>query len=167
MAALIDVVEFEIRNSLYALDIGIAREIVEMVPITPIPRSPPHLAGIINLRGELTNVINLATLLDPASPKEITPDQKIIVLMPDAAGGSNVGVIVDEVHSVIKVSEEEIEVMDGSISHMACIKGIIKLGRGEGVRQAERDLVLWIDIVKLLDDLITHGRGAGCPPSSV
>jgi len=160
LAALIDVVEFEIQNFLYALDIGIAREIVEMVPITPIPRSPLHLAGIINLRGELTNIINLATLLDPASPRGISRDQKIIVLMPEAAGGSNIGVIVDEVHSVIKVSEEEVEAMDDSFSHIACIKGIIKLSRGEGARQGEKDLVLWIDIVKLLDDLITHSHGA-------
>jgi purine-binding chemotaxis protein CheW len=156
VAALIDLVEFEIGNSLYALDIGVAREIVEMIPITPIPRSSPYLAGVINLRGEITNIINLALLLDPASAAEISDDQKIIVLVPDAAGGSNIGVIVDEVHSVIKVSEEDVEVMDDLISHMACIKGVIKLSRGEGAGQAERDLVLWIDIVKLLADLVAH-----------
>jgi purine-binding chemotaxis protein CheW len=160
MAATVDVVEFEIQNSLYALDIGVAREIVEMMPVTSIPRSPPYLAGIINLRGELTNIINLADLLNPTSSGSVSGSQKIIVLVPEAAGGSNIGIIVDEVHSVIKVSEEDTETMDGSISSAAYIKGIIKLGRGEGAKQAGKDLVIWIDLPKLLGDLVTRGRGA-------
>jgi len=39
MAATVDVVEFELGGERYALDIQLAREIVEMIPITPIPRS--------------------------------------------------------------------------------------------------------------------------------
>jgi len=62
--SLIDVVEFEICNEHYALDISLTREIVEMVPITPVPRAPPHIAGIINLRGEITNIINLNQILN-------------------------------------------------------------------------------------------------------
>ena len=59
----IDIVEFEINNERYALDIGLTREIVEMIPITPVPRAPPYIAGIINLRGEITNIINLNNIL--------------------------------------------------------------------------------------------------------
>ncbi len=51
MAATIDVVEFELGGERYALDINLAREIVEMIPITPIPRAPPFISGVINLRG--------------------------------------------------------------------------------------------------------------------
>jgi purine-binding chemotaxis protein CheW len=160
LAVTIDVVEFEIKNSLYALDIGVAREIVEMMPITPIPRAPPYLAGIINLRGELTNIIDLASLLDQVPAGGVSGNQKIIVLVPEAAGGSNIGIIVDEVHSVIKVPEEDTETMDGSFSSAAYIKGIIKLSRGEGSgRQAGKDLVVWIDVPKILGDLVTRGRG--------
>ncbi|MBP5475287.1 MAG: chemotaxis protein CheW, partial [Methanomicrobium sp.] len=60
----IDIVEFEIGSERYALDITLTREIVEMVPITPVPRAPAHIAGIINLRGEITNIINLNKILD-------------------------------------------------------------------------------------------------------
>ena len=45
MAATIDVVEFELGGERYALDINLAREIVEMIPITPIPRAPPLSPG--------------------------------------------------------------------------------------------------------------------------
>lgn len=51
MTDIVDVVEFEIGGELYAMDIQLAREIVEMIPITPLPRAPEYITGIINLRG--------------------------------------------------------------------------------------------------------------------
>jgi len=49
---------------------NVAREIVEMLPITPIPRSPPYISGIINLRGEITTIINLTHLLGIPGKRE-------------------------------------------------------------------------------------------------
>jgi purine-binding chemotaxis protein CheW len=148
--AIIDVVQFEIGGTMYALDIQLAREIVEMIPITPIPRAPPHIAGIINLRGEITNILNLNNLLglQMSSNKE---NQKIIVLVPEAAGGSNVGMIVDDVRSVLQISENEIDQMDASMSKETYVKGIIKLGN---IESEKKDLVIWIDIAKILSDTL-------------
>ena len=55
-----------------------------MIPITPIPRSPAYISGVINLRGEITNIMNLNTLLGLPGEKA-RENQKIIVLVPDAA----------------------------------------------------------------------------------
>ena len=99
MASSVDVVEFELSGERYALDIQLAREIVEMIPITPIPRSPPFISGVINLRGEITNIMNLNTILG-LPDQEVRANQKIIVLVPQAANGNNVGIIVDDVSSV-------------------------------------------------------------------
>ncbi|KUG19875.1 positive regulator of chea protein activity (chew) [hydrocarbon metagenome] len=152
MAKSVDVVEFQLGKEHYALDIHTAREIVEMMPITPLPRAPPYLAGIMNLRGEITNIINLKNLL--GLPEDTAADsQKIIVLMPDSAGGTNTGIIVDDVHSVIQIREEEIERMDdGIVSGIsAYVKGIIKPA-GDFADKA-RGLVIWIDILKVIDQL--------------
>ena len=101
----IDIVEFEIGSERYALDITLTREIVEMVPITPVPRAPAHIAGIINLRGEITNIINLNKILDlPETSNKNREDQKIIVLVPEAAEGSNTGIIVDDVHAALQIN---------------------------------------------------------------
>lgn len=113
--ATVGVVEFQIGGSLYALDIHLAREIVEMMPITPIPRAPSYLEGIMNLRGEITSIVNLSQMLGLAV-QERGEGQKIIVLTSEASGGSNVGVIVDDVHSVIQVSETDTEQMEGMAS---------------------------------------------------
>jgi len=56
---MIDVVEFELGRELYAMDIQLAREIVEMMPITRIPRAPDYIAGIMNLRGWISILTKL------------------------------------------------------------------------------------------------------------
>ncbi|MGA2917009.1 chemotaxis protein CheW [Methanoregula sp.] len=153
MAETIDVVEFELGGERYALDIQLAREIVEMIPITPIPRAPPYISGVINLRGEITNIMNLNTLLGLAD-KEVRSNQKIIVLVPEAAGGSNVGIIVDDVSSVMQISEADIDhIGEGFSSDFSSfVKGIIKMKAVEG-ESVKKNLIIWIDMQKVIRDL--------------
>ncbi len=82
-----DVVEFSLGGEKYALDINLAREIVEMMPITQIPCSPVYLKGIMNLRGEITNIIDIHTVLG-LSRKESEKGNKIIVLSAEADRGT-------------------------------------------------------------------------------
>lgn len=155
MSGMVDLVEFELNGERYAMDIHLAREIVEMMPITPIPRAPSYITGVINLRGEITSIINVNNLLR-ITQNDGVENKKIIVLMSDTAGGSNVGIIVDDVHSVIQVSDTDIEQMgDGITSDISnFVKGIIKVGtNGDG---KERNLVIWIDMVKVLRDLVNQ-----------
>ncbi|MGB7788526.1 chemotaxis protein CheW [Methanoregula sp.] len=153
MVETIDVVEFELGGERYALDIQLAREIVEMIPITPIPRAPPYISGVINLRGEITNIMNLNALLGLANT-EIRSNQKIIVLVPEAAGGSNVGIIVDDVSSVMQVSEADIDhIGEGFSSDFSSfVKGIIKM-KGEDAASKKKNLIIWIDMQKVIKDL--------------
>ena len=156
MAEMKDVVQFEIGGVQYALDINIAREIVEMMPITPVPRAPEHIAGIINLRGEITNILNLNYLMG-LPPGEEVDNRKIIVLVSEAANGSNVGLIVDDVQSVLQVSEEDIDQMDEAMSREAYVKGIIKIGKENS---ENKNLVIWIDIAKILSDTLRESEVA-------
>jgi purine-binding chemotaxis protein CheW len=155
MVPTVDVVEFVLGGERYALDIQLAREIVEMIPITPIPRAPPYISGVINLRGEITNIMNLNTLLG-LPPQETRENQKIIVLVPDAASGSNVGIIVDEVTSVLQVAETDIEHLGEGLSSevSSFVKGIIKI-KGDGADKKSTGLIIWIDMKKVLEDVAT------------
>lgn len=156
MAGTVDVVEFELNGERYALDIQLAREIVEMIPITPIPRAPSYISGVINLRGEITNIMNLNTLLGLPS-QEVRSNQKIIVLVPDAAGGSNVGIIVDDVSSVLQVPESDIDHMgEGFSSEFSqFVKGIIK-DPGVDAEKKKKGLIIWIDMQKVLKNLVNQ-----------
>lgn len=165
MGKTLDVVHFELEGEEYALDIQLAREIVEMMPITPIPKSPPYLAGIINLRGEITTILDLGTLLG-FPKKEKLNGQKIIVLVPETAHGANVGIIVDDVRSVVQVAEEDVERIGGAFSSelSGYVKGIIKMNNGENERESRQKkkaiqengcgLIVWLDMLKLMGNLL-------------
>ena len=155
MASTVEVVEFVLGGERYALDIQLAREIVEMIQITPIPRAPSYISGVINLRGEITNIMNLNTLLG-LPPQETRENQKIIVLVPEAASGSNVGIIVDEVTSVLQIAETDIEHLGEGLSSevSSFVKGIIKL-KGDGSDKKSTGLIIWIDMKKVLEDVAT------------
>jgi purine-binding chemotaxis protein CheW len=124
-----------------------------MIPITPIPRAPPYISGVINLRGEITNIMNLNTLLGLPN-QEVRDNQKIIVLVPDAASGSNVGIIVDEVTSVLQVAEADIEHLGEGLSSevSSFVKGIIKM-KGDESNKKSTGLIIWIDMQKVLEDV--------------
>ncbi|MHB8163996.1 MAG: chemotaxis protein CheW [Methanoregula sp.] len=148
-----EVLEFTLGNEHYALDITPVREIVEMTPITVIPRAPGHITGVINLRGEIVNILNLNSFLKlPNQP--ITESQKIIVFMADAAKGNNVGVIVDNVSSVTEISTAQVDLMTEGIAgnESRYIKGIINTHTDDG-ENAEKGLIIWLDIQKMFNDI--------------
>jgi purine-binding chemotaxis protein CheW len=97
--------------------------------------------------------MNLHTILG-LSAEEPEKAKKIIVFMPEAAGGNNVGILVDNVTSVIPVSEDQVEKMDSGIAgeHSRYIKGIIKVDGAEGTTVG-KGLILWLDLKKVLDDV--------------
>jgi len=141
------------------MDIGIAREIVEMLPITPIPRAPSHVTGLLNLRGEITTIIDLHHLLGITPSKE-RDEQKIMVLVPDMFENTSVGVIVDEVRSVLTIDESSVDTnikgVDENLSDY--VQGIIKLGEDDLLKteisseghEAEKRLIIWVDVKKIL-----------------
>ena len=159
----IDILEFDLGGESYAMDIKIAREIVEMLPITPIPRAPAHVKGLLNLRGEITTIINLHQLLG-INPLKKLEEQVIMVLIPDAFENTSVGVIVDEVHSVLTVDEKNVDMNVRGVSNglIEYIQGIIKLGEDEGIKkdstsdigEGEKRLIIWIDVRKILTETI-------------
>ena len=159
----VDILEFDLGGESYAMDIQIAREIVEMLPITPIPRAPGHVTGLLNLRGEITTIINIHHLLG-ISPSKERDDQNIMVLIPDAFENTSVGIIVDEVHSVLTVDENNIDTnVKGVHSELSdYVHGIIKLSQEDSGKsdsesdagEEEKRLIIWIDVRKILMETI-------------
>ncbi|MFH0967588.1 MAG: chemotaxis protein CheW [Methanobacteriota archaeon] len=155
----IDIVEFELNEELYAIDITMVREVMEMLPITPLPRTPPYVCGIINLRGEVTHVIDLAILLGER-PKNDRSGQKIIIIPSDVTNGEHVGIIVDNVHSVTEILGRHISHLGDDVTTQiqTHIKGIIKISHDDVLEKraeinSKTTLVIWLDIQKILHDI--------------
>lgn len=90
----------------YGIDIRNIDNIVRMQKITRIPKMPPYLKGVINMRGEVIPVVSMRLKMGLAQD-EITKQTRIIVLKLEQEG--NVGFLVDEVKEVVTLSSAEIE----------------------------------------------------------
>lgn len=155
----IDIVEFELNEERYAIDISMVREVVEMQPITPLPRTSPYVIGIINLRGEVTHVIDLAILLGQR-PRKDRSGQKIIIIPSDVTHGEHVAIIVDNVQSVTEIMGRHVSHLGDDITTQikTHIKGIIKISHDDMLEKhtettQETTLIIWLDIQKILHDI--------------
>jgi purine-binding chemotaxis protein CheW len=98
-------VTFHLDGDPYALPIERVREIVRMRPITPVPRVPPAVRGVISLRGEVVEVLDLGLRLG-LPPRESGRTSRIVVLHGD--DGSMTGLLVDSVRDVLRIPEDRI-----------------------------------------------------------
>ena len=97
-------VVFELDGARYALPVERVREIVRQKPITPVPRLPAALLGVISLRGRVIQVIDLRRRL--ALPAPSAGRRSRIVVAHDGQGRV-AGLLVDGVLEVAAVAEEE------------------------------------------------------------
>ena len=97
-------ITFEIGDRRLGIDIMAVREIRAWSPATPLPNVPPHVRGVVNLRGEIVPIVDLALLF--GFPQALPlHDASIIVLKVD---GRLVGLAVSSVSDVIGLADEEI-----------------------------------------------------------
>lgn len=118
---------FNIRDEYYAIEIEYITEIVEMLPITVVPSIPECIVGIINLRGTIIPIMDVRMRFGYET-KEYDSRTCIVVL---ESGDLSMGVIVDSVQEVARISDDVIakppESTSGSAGDMDYyIKGIAK-----------------------------------------
>lgn len=134
----LQLVIFKVGKEEFGVEINQVKEIVRLIPITPVPKAPYFIEGVVNLHGQILAVIDLARRLNlKASPR--SEKARIIVLEVEE---NTVGMIVDEVIEVVRVLEEDIggkpELIVGDVQY-EYLKGVAKLG--------ER-LIIIIDLAK-------------------
>lgn len=96
---------FFLAGEEYGIEILKVQEIIGMMTITPVPRTPHFIRGVINLRGKVITVVDLRLKFE-MEPKEQTEETCIIVVQ---TGGIQIGCVVDKVSEVLDINEREIE----------------------------------------------------------
>lgn len=100
---------FQLDEEIHGIGILKVQEIIGMMTVTRVPRTPEFVRGVINLRGKVIPVIDLRLKFGLES-KEDTERTCIIVLQVEREGVQVVmGVLVDEVSEVLEVAAEAIE----------------------------------------------------------
>jgi len=96
---------FVLADEAYGLEILKVREIIKLMDITAVPRTPEYVNGVINLRGKVIPIVDLR-LKFGLDETERTDRTCIIVV---DVGQLEMGIIVDEVSEVLAIAADEIE----------------------------------------------------------
>ena len=131
--------EFFLGGESYAVELLKVKEVITPPEMTPIPKAPAYVWGLMNLRGLVLTVIDLRKKLGITPEKEVSQNAVIIFDL----GERMVGVVVDSIQKVLNLPVSAIKPVpdsDGPSSvHLL------------GILQNESRLTMWIDPQALLD----------------
>lgn len=100
---------FNLGNDIFAIDVVLAKEVLDLVDVTMVPHTPEYMLGVINLRSSVVPVIDLRLKFGMPA-RDRTRDSCIIVV--EVAIDSElvtVGVLADSVQEVMNMNESQIE----------------------------------------------------------
>lgn len=138
MVELKQFVGFTLSKEHYGIDIMAVEEIIRILEITPIPRAPAFVVGIINMRGMVIPVIDLRKKL--AIPVNTNQSEKSRIIV-SSCGGKRVGFIVDQVEEVLRINVDHIDQAPGSTRAIDnYISGVVRTPKG---------MVIILDVSKL------------------
>ena len=100
---------FSLAEEEYGIGILKIKEIIGMMPITTVPRTPEFVKGVINLRGKVIPVMDLRLRF---GMKEIDYSERTCIVVVEIEGTSGtvmIGVVVDSVSEVLNIKGEDVE----------------------------------------------------------
>jgi purine-binding chemotaxis protein CheW len=100
---------FVLADEEFGIGILKIKEIIGMLPITPVPQTPPFVKGVINLRGKVIPVMDLRLRFE--MPAIGYSERTCIIVVETAARGETVlvGIVVDSVSEVLSIKAEDVE----------------------------------------------------------
>jgi len=100
---------FLVENESFAVSILDVKEIIEIANVTRVPLTPDYIHGVINLRGNVVPVIDLAARLKHRRA-EISKRSCIVLVEMDTQEGSQlIGMLVDEVREILEIPQANIQ----------------------------------------------------------
>src|SRR5262245_18974619 len=100
---------FALANEEYGMPVLHVREIIKMMDITEVPQVPPHIKGVLNLRGKVIPVIDLRLKFGFTANEPTSRTCIIVVEVTLSASRAMMGIIVDHVLDVLNILADEIE----------------------------------------------------------
>jgi purine-binding chemotaxis protein CheW len=100
---------FRLGAEEYGLEILKVREIIGLMAITPVPRTPEHIRGVINLRGKVIPVIDLRRQFGMEGVNDTEQTCIIVVEVTASREAVEMGILVDTVSEVLDIGENEIQ----------------------------------------------------------
>jgi purine-binding chemotaxis protein CheW len=136
---------FLLDGKLFAFDVLKTREVLSLIPITPIPGTPSYMTGVLNLRGSVVPVMDLRKKFGLAEAK-YTENTSIVIVEANAGNETVVvGALVDAVKGVRRFEESDLE-PPPKVGMRLNLDLIYAIGK------TEKDFVLILNVDKVLSD---------------
>jgi len=123
---------FELGDEVYGVDVMLVRSVRTIDDVMPVPGTPRFYRGVMNIRGNITTVIDLRLFFDISVDKGDLPGELIVV----KSDILEIGILAHHVRGVMDVSTETVDTLDD----MRYANGLVQ-GR-----------VIWLDIAHLFTD---------------
>ncbi|MEK4384946.1 chemotaxis protein [Solibacillus sp. FSL W7-1464] len=137
----LEIVEFEVANNKFGINVIKVKEIIQPIPVTFIPHVHPHVEGIIQLRGEVLPVVDMLKVLGIPTENR-NPQQKYIVA---EFNKQRVVFHVDNVTQIHRISWDQIE--KPSDMYQGGTSQVI------GVIKARDEMILLLDFERIMVDI--------------
>jgi purine-binding chemotaxis protein CheW len=132
---------FSLGAESFAVPLLSVREVIAMPEVTPVPHTPAHFLGIMNLRGQIISVIDLRTKFKFKTQSTQSDETAVVICN---LNGVTLGVVVDSVNYVLTVDSKQIQ-------DKPQIERSVKSEYILGVTQKDDKLVLLVDLAQALD----------------
>ncbi len=126
MGRLVQLVVFSLDEQSYALYLSAVKRIIRAIEITPLPKAPEIVHGIVNIQGEIIPVINIRRRFR-IPEREISLTDKLIIAKTQRR---TIALIADLVSGVIERSEEDLIVAEKILPGIEYVEGVAKLEDG-------------------------------------
>jgi purine-binding chemotaxis protein CheW len=140
---------FFLSGEEYGVDVRLVQEIIRVSEVTPIPRAPEFVKGVINLRGRIIPVVDLKRKLGLGAVEESRQARIVVVKIRERL----IGLLVDGASQVLRIPVSTIEAAPEEIVEidMSYIRGVAKL--------VDR-LIILVDLANILSQELREGAGA-------
>jgi len=141
----LELLSFQLAQESYAIRLTLVQQIIKMREITPVPRAPEYVLGVISLRGVIIPVFDLRRRLGLAR-REHTRETRIIVVR---EGAKSIGLIVDRVRQVVRIPAAGIEPPPP-------VLGGLEAEYLEGIGRSEGRMLILLHLEKVLAPPTMH-----------
>ena len=119
-------VTFNLDDEKFALYVEVVQRVIRVVAVTPLPKAPDGVAGIIDLQGRMIPVFDLRRRFGLPARTMALSDQMIIA----ATTTRLVAILVDSVDDVIEIPEAQIATAEEILPGIASVAGVIRTESG-------------------------------------
>ena len=150
---------FRLGGEDYAIDIMRVREIIPPLPVTPVPRAPAFVEGVVRLRGDVIPVLDVRRRLG-LPPGPATRKTKILIVN---VAGRRLGLVVDEVTEVVRIPRHDIRPAPALVGGQG-VRFFLGVCGGEGgpgaARRGAGRLRLLLNVKALLEPVVAGEQEA-------